>query len=738
MPKFRVKGPDGRTYNVNAPEGTTPQAALDFVRRKVGTPPRQKVTLTDPGGRRYNVTAPAGMSQADIIKYVQKNKPKRTTRETIGDFLGDTVDNIFPNWGDEIAGAGEYVKAKVGITNKPPAQAYDQARARFRDEQRQYDREHPRLAWGSTITGTGIGLAAPTKGVAQGATRLQQAGRAAAVGAGYGAAAGAGEGTGVAERGVNAAKGAAIGGSVGAVIPSAQRGAGWLGRQARTYVPGVDRAATAVENTVSAGVARLRGVAPPVPRNRATEQADRLLLERMNEGHIITGPGQRGAPATPEAIADEVTRRNAMGVPAMPADTTQALRDTTSWAARGSGPGQTAVREALAARKATEGARVRQHVQDTMGPSVDPIRAVQDNLAASKAAAQPLYEEAYRLPTQITPEMAQIMRTPAFQEAIPQAVRNIENNMGNPRTHGFIPQPDGTFIAPAEGVLTTEGFDQVIRAMRESARGMADVNPLTGAVTHNTNSVHVNARAQGLQNELLAQNPPLRQAIEGYADEAAHREAMQAGGGVSKQTGHEINDLYRTMPADARPSYAQGARTALADEASMYGSKFPNGDTATAVRKSLGDDTKQAALEAIDGNRGAVPQLLNRLEAEQQGNIVAKEVLQGSKTADKRALDGQMDDDVKLTNFSVPGAARAAWTFLAEKASTPYRNEVKRRIAEVVTETNPANVREMMEQIRARAARDAEFADLLQKSGLVNAELYGRAIKFDGNEPTEE
>lgn len=710
MPVFNVKSPGGKTYKVTAPEGTTPAQAAAYAQKKFASKPR-------------------------------------TVGENVRDFAGDVIDNVIPNWGDEIAGAGSKAKAALGISGEDPKTAFASGQRRFHERQAAYDKANPKTAWASTIAGTAAGLVLPVGKPAMAskaavaaakaagrvipkATKLARAYKAAKVGGAYGLVAGGGQEEG-AGRGVNAAKGAVLGATVGAVIPSIGDGAQKLGRTIRANVPGVDPALRGMGN-LGRRVVGLPQV-PPSARPQAT--ADRMLDEGMNEGNIIQGMGQHGPAASPVNIASEVQSRSDMGVPAMPADTTEPLRKITSWASRGLGPGQTAVRHALNARKASEAGRVRSHVADTMGPAVDPIAAVADNLAASKVAAKPLYEEAYNLPTQITPEMAQIMKTPAFQEAVPQAVRNIQNDMGDPLTMGFIPQPDGSFISPAEGVFSTEAFDQITRAMQQSARSAGDINPLTGAVSHNTNSVGINARAGDLRRELTNQNEPLRQAVDGYAEEAAHRQAMQAGGDVGKLSGHEINAQARALPADAHPSFAQGARTALADQASEFGAKFPNGDTAQAVTKSLGDDTKQAALEAIDGNRGAVPALQQRLEAEHQGNIVHKEVMGGPQTAEKLALDGQLDDAVgNFTPLTMMGAGRAALSFIAEKASTPYRNAVKERIAQVMTETNPATVRELMSEISKRAQTDREFTDLMQKSGVIAAKAYGQNIRADEDE----
>ncbi len=660
----------------------------------------------------------------------RRRDPQRSALQTAGDFLGDTVDNLTPNWGDEIAATPAALKALV--SGEDVGAAFKGAQDEFRENQASYDKNHPVLAWGSTLAGVGAGLALPAGNLARGASMASRMAHGAAVGAAYGGVAGAGQGEGLEQRTGNATKGAGYGSVAGAGMAPLSLAATLAGRWAKMRLPGFDSATRTLANIPRAVLGR-----PRVHRGqRAVEQADRMMGREMRSGNIQEGFGRPGAPATPEAIVAEQERRQALGVPAIPGDVTEPMRNLTSWASRGMGPGQSMVKSALDGRKATEAGRIRDHITAEMGPAVDPVRQVAEYGERARREAAPMYAEAYAQPIVLTPEMRGIAGTPAFQDAVPNAIRNIRNAQRDPEAMGFVMRPDGTLDPESYQFLSTEAFDQVIRAMRDSGRAAADVNPLTGQVINNTNSVHINARAGDLQNELADQNGAYRDVTRMYANEMGMRDAFQRGQDVKNLTGAEIGEQARQTPqANARAAWSIGARTALADSASEYGAKYPTGDTAAHVRKQLGDDFKQEAIGELTGNPAAVQGLQDRLEAETQGNILWKEVNGNSKTAPRQQLDADLDDaagGAALSSLTPRGMLTSVINHISRAASTQFRNDVKARIAQVATEANPATVRDLMAAIADRAERDQDFATALHRAGVIGAKAYGMNIV--GNE----
>lgn len=699
-------------------------------------------SVTSPDGTKFKVNAPEGATQAQVLRYAQQHHTSSVKPSTNGPggtpvaFVGNILDNVLPNWGDEIAGAARLIGAYTG-SGRDPKTAYESGRQDFLAQQKRYKDEHPALNVATAGAGMGLGLVVPAGRLARGAGMGARIAHGAAVGAGFGALSGAGEGNTLADRAGNAGNGALVGGTVGAALAPLTSAAVSVARRARN-LPGVDQAMRFVQNVPRS----VMGLPPIGPGQRAVEQADRMMAQHMDRGNIQAGHGQQGPAASPQAIQAEVERRAATGVPAMPGDVTEPMRNLTSWASRGMGPGQTRVREAIAARKAAEASRVRQYVIDTMGPVGDPIAQVERHVRDAKQRVAPLYEQAYAQPMTVTPDIQSIMATPAFRRALPQAHENILNAQGDPNAMGLrlVPHTEGVNLPPnvphmvtPEGVyvlndgLSTEGFDQVIRAMRDSARSAMDNR---GPVpVHTTNSVHIGNRARDLGGLLAEQNEPYRLAIDSYGSDMAQRDAMIAGQDVRKLTGHEITAQHRSMPDEAAEPWSIGARTALADSASAYGAAHATGDTAQHIRAALGDDIKQDALGQMIGNTGAVRDLSDRLESERQGNLLWRDVEGNSRTAHHQAYDAEMNAAVAgPSSFSVRGVMAGVVNHIASLGATEFRNGVKDRISRLATETNPENVRDLMTAIGNQAQRDRDFADYLHRAGVISLKPYDANI----------
>jgi len=701
-----------------------------------------------PDGSYVNVPTddPKAASAAARKHWDRKSAPKQSTWEN---FQDNVIDNVLPNWGDEIAGVG-YGLGSVISGKRSFGDGFREGQRRFKENQAGYKKEHPTLSTVSAGTGMGLGMVLPAGKALKGASMGRKVLQGAKIGAAYGAASGAGEGDGVdiGRRATNAVHGAASGAMVGAVLPPVVAGGQKAGQMARQYVPGVDRVVRALP-TAPPWTRRLAGerrASTPRP-SAGAQQGNRMAAARMRVGHIDNGPALSGPQASPETIAQEVANRRDVGVPAMLGDTTEAMRDLTRTASRGMGPGQSMVRQRLAERKAAEGTRVRQHVADTMPTVDDPIAFVEQQRQQAKAATAPLYREAYAQPVYRTPDIQAIEQTPAFRDAVPQAVRNIRNQIdpatrqpkdpqalgfryvdgdptGLPPTGPHFRLPEGGYVTLDEG-LSTEGYDQVIRAMQDAGRSAADRNPVTGRIENTTNSVHINGRAGDLRGLLRQQNDAYDQAVGRYGDDMAYADAFRQGGEIGNLTGHEVNAQARALPEQAHHAYATGAGTALADAASQASARNPSGDTANRVRQMLGDDTKQQALGAIGGNTGSVRGLRDRLEYEHQAHVNWQGV-HGSSAPQSPDLDREMG----TSSLSI---SKARWLpvlvdYIGDHVSRQYKQDVKQRVAEIATASDAQTVEHVMQAIAAQAQKDKDFADLMHRAGAGSMSVAGSNV----------
>ncbi|QZP08171.1 hypothetical protein [Caenibius sp. WL] len=392
-----------------------------------------------------------------------------------------------------------------------------------------------------------------------------------------------------------------------------------------------------------------------------------------------------------------------------------------------------------------------QYIRDRLPTVPDPVAYVEDFQRQSRAAAAPLYAEAYRQPVYRSSEIQAIEQTPAFQDALPQAYRNIRNQIddvsgkpkdphamgframeadpnGLPPNGPYFQLPDGQFVTVDEG-LTAEGYDQVVRAMRDAGVQAAGRNPVTGRIENNTNSVHINSLAGQLRDELASQNAPYAQVIRQYGDDMAHANAFRQGQDIGKLTGPEIAAQARSMPEFAQEAWATGAGTAIADEASRYAARHPYGDVAGRASAMLGDDAKQAALSDITGNIGGVRDLQDVFEFERQATANWRGI---SKSGSPAASGG---DSIPL---SPRGFRQRMTDALAERLARPTQQEYSQSVADLVTSRDPQAVEDiarMMDEIALSRQARSDHLHALWPRG---AGLVGRVIPPDDPVPDED
>jgi hypothetical protein len=680
----------------------TDQAAADFIAARERNP--------DVGG-----AIPYEPTEPEAPAAPPKGEPN-SALETLSSTAGEFMDGLIPNAGRTLAGAGgalgNTIAATLGNTDWHPGKAYEEeATANDRDQAR-LEADHPNVANTAGWAGLASSFLLPAAKVLKGSGVLAGAGNGAVNGVGYGVLSGALNDTGEG-RVANAVNGGALGGVLGGAAAPVARHIGETVSTARRNIPGLNGVLTGVENLPR----RVRGQ-PLIPATAAAEaQGERILNREMKDATIATGMGTGTVPATPANIAAEVNRRGALGTPAMPADVSEPLRNAAGWALQGKGTMATRSRGALYARQAQQAPRVRQHITDELGPTVDPIAEVEAIRARASAASEPGYRAAYAEPVVVTPEMAGIMQTPAFRDAVPQAVRNIRNAQRDPQALGFALDADGN-IGGAE-TLSTEGFDQVIRAMRDSGQAAMDRSGFRP--TNTTNSVHINNRARDLRGALSSQNQAYADVTANYADEMALKEALERGADVGKLSGPEIETQRRTMPQHAQEAWVTGARTALADAVTNSALR-PTANTVPALRSGLGlsgagsasstgDAIKQGAIETMSGRPGVLRSLDDRLQAEQdayQTFVTANSA--GPASGGMEEAAGHLGTAVDVARKVVTGRPLSALLTAAvqgnPRGTAKFRSAVQDHTAALLTASSPREVKRAMGALSERPVTD--------------------------------
>src|SRR3546814_8242175 len=121
-----------------------------------------------------------------------------------------------------------------------------------------------------------------------------------------------------------------------------------------------------------------------------------------------------------DVCSSDLRIRAAENVPASISDRDDATRQLTGYSSRGMGPGQRAVRDHVQRRQSNMAQRMRQHVDESLGSTVNPHQQAANLTEQARAAAAPLYREAYQHPVDLTPNLAEFADSP-FGPAIGRA-----------------------------------------------------------------------------------------------------------------------------------------------------------------------------------------------------------------------------------------------------------------------------------------------------------------------------
>ncbi|MBX9659086.1 MAG: hypothetical protein K2X00_11000 [Nitrospiraceae bacterium] len=370
MAVFELQGPDGKLFEVEAPDAQSAVAAFQKMPQTAQKP-------VDPIKQRA----------LDQVSAERKASPMMTA-------VDDTVRNLargtgLGSWLDEAnAATASILPEMLGGRPYDEALAYERAKNELADKESTVVGKLPVIGdvtvGGLTKLAGGIASApaTPMARVFQGATLAPRVGNAALTGAGYGALYGAGEGEGVADRATDAAMGAAIGGAIGVAAPLIASG---------------------VSNTVAAARNRMSPIAPEVAGY------DRNAVNRLTRVAQDSGVNLQVARST--------------GSEGMLADANAAFRDVTEAVAQQPGRQRQVVQAALEQRAEGAPRRIRSALNAELGAPVD-LRAMEQAIRTQyNQQAAPFYRQFYQTQIPVDQNLVGIL------QAVPDDVWPRVNRM---------------------------------------------------------------------------------------------------------------------------------------------------------------------------------------------------------------------------------------------------------------------------------------------------------------------
>lgn len=437
--------------------------------------------------------------------------------------------------------------------------------------------------------------------------------------------------------GGNALRTAALGGAVsGALQPVGNDNAYWLQKAGQTALgAGLGAGVHAVAQKVGDIIApRMRPLYEFVQRvsgqDISKNPAATAVLKRMEQDQKAGGPTAQDmidlANATPEkplTIADV----GGTGVQSL-----------TGRVARGGGEGQTKVTNFLNDRDRGAGVRLRDDVDNNLGPgsSYEVAKTLRD---ARKKAAAPAYEAAYAHPPINPDEMAptgsvgKLTSRPAFMKGMANARKIAAEEGVDMQTLGVDLTSEGVpFFTKVPTWKTLDyvkrGMDDVVEEFRDSTTGRLKLNDYGHA-------------AQGtrteFRNTLRQLNEPYAAALDSYSGPSTSLDALHAGEDFLLRKPEEIADRMATYGAGDREFYKLGAADTLRTRLEKKGL---SADESKAI---INNPYMIRQLRPLFDSAPALERFVASVQTEARMFGTRFNALGGSQTAARRAEDASPD-----------------------------------------------------------------------------------------------
>lgn len=613
MPKFTFTGPDGKNYDIEGPDGATPEQAFQVLQQHIGQ------------GEQPQAAAPDKYAEAAQAEYGKMKsagfEPGYARRVIQGATLGA---------GDEIMAGLNTIPQMISHGTFNPAEGYRYAKA-LEDAQMQDARDNQGVLGtaaeiaGGLGTAGGLGKAGVTL-AKDGVGLVSRAARMAGEGAAYGGTQGFLDGgNSLEDRVGGAAKGAAVGGVVGGALPLATSAVG-----------------TALSPVISNIRARMN------PEGVARSQVARALSD---------------SGMTPQQVAREVSNADAAGQPFTVADAMgNPGQRMLSTVARTPGPGRTAAVDFLNARQAGQAERVGNIVDEALGASGTARQTSDALIKSAQQESAPLYQKALDFKPAWNERIQQFFDDPVAKAGLREgvAVQRLESLAA------------GSKFKPTDYAIT--GFNEAGDPIISNVPNMRTINlikkgwdnlleqyrdPTTGRLVLDEKGRALDAVRRSFLKEIDNVNPFYAEARAAYAGPAQVRDAVVAGGKAAG-SGRAADNLaqFNALPDASQQGYRIGYADKLAG-------KFEGGAEGVNAVRPLTSEKASQELGALSLHQGPVAPgqldpLSQRLARETRMFETRNHALGGSRTADNLADENAMKVDPAIIANLVAGHYGAA------------------------------------------------------------------------------
>ena len=422
MAIFEIQGPDGKTYEVDAPDVET--ATKAFAPAASGEP-KSAAFSEGKAAAKQRIAAPDEYVEVPVYDFngAATGATERVLKPKADPFGAGVLD-VFP-YGADIA--------TVGRGNAPWSDTYGAEKQKYEGESEAAKEAYPggyRAGQAGSIAGQAMllrklplpgaqwGQGALAEGASLGKRGVEMLKRAGAGGVGggiIGGVTGFGEGDTLGERLANAAKSTVVGGALGSLSVPVMEGV--AGAAGVLY----DKLGRPIVNSI-------RGALSP------QEGAESLVSKSLQSRRQMTGEG----PSEFDYMASK-------GEPIMVGDVGgEPTRDLARWAANISSEGKDILKEATTQRAVGQASRVQGDVERFFPNAPDYAETLSNLRANARVANQPVYDRAYAQGStgMFNETLYDLSQAPTMKEAMRYAERRAKDQPGYGSTR------EGTIIDP--------------------------------------------------------------------------------------------------------------------------------------------------------------------------------------------------------------------------------------------------------------------------------------------------
>jgi len=374
-----------------------------------------------------------------------------------------------------------------------------------------------------------------------------------------------------------------------------------------------------------------------------------------------------------DAVIEALTNGSDLGVPLTLADVSPEVASLTGAAIRRSPSAGQAARDTLIPRGRGQYDRFVSAVERDLGPVENVPQRSEDLITQARAAAGPLYDQAYAAPGASVFDVSDLMQRPSMKRALGNAVRIAQEEGRDPMTLGFAFDQAGNPTALSNPSWQT--LDYVKRGLDDVLEGYRDKT--TGRLVLDTEGRAVNDTLQEMLQRVDQANPDYAAARAAYAGPAAEREALSRGQAAVTMSPDQLGVNVNRMTPSQLDQTRLGFQSQLAENAGNY--RY----STNPFEAQLGTPAMEQRLSSLyGGNEDGVARLLAQAEMERQAAATSNRLIGNSMTAERQLADRAFEGG-DVTRLLAEGAIETAVT--GAPVATTLRSGLGQRARDAMT-----------------------------------------------------